>query len=76
MFKDPQKNLVIGITKARLADNIIPMEDILDVAMGQSGEESLNRSFKGYKCIRIEQDDVAMNQAMISEVFSKGCLKS
>ena len=76
MFKDPREHLVIGVTKARLADNIIPEEDILDVAQGNVGEESLHRSFKGYTCIRIEQDDVALNQGMITEVFKKGCVKN
>lgn len=36
MFKDPEKHLVIGITKARLTDNIIPEEEILDTAVGKS----------------------------------------
>lgn len=76
MFKDPHEHLVIGITKARLADNIIPEEEILDVASGSLGEESLHRSFKGYTCIRIEQDDIALNQAMIAEVFKKGSVKN
>ena len=40
------------------------------------GEESLHRSLKGYTGIRIEQDDIALNQAMIAEVFKKGCVKN
>lgn len=75
MFKDPEEHLVIGITKARLTDNIIPEEEVLDVAMGQVDGQELNRSFKGFKCVRIEQDDVSMLQAMIKEVFKKGCVK-
>jgi hypothetical protein len=54
MFKDPSQHLVIGITKARLTDNIIPEEEVLDFAMGTVEDQELNRSFKGYTCIRIE----------------------
>lgn len=76
MFKNPEDHLVIGVTKARLADSIIPQEEIIDVAMGQSGDEGSHRSFKNFTCIRIEQDDIGLNQQMIAEVFSKGCVKN
>ena len=75
MFKKPENHLVIGITKARLTDSIIPEEEVLDFAMGQVDDQELNRSFKGYTCIRVEQDDDNLIKEMISEVFKKGCVK-
>ena len=53
MFKDPEDHLVIGITKARLTDSIIPEDEVLDVAMGKVNDQEINRSFKGFNCIRI-----------------------
>ena len=75
MFKKPENHLVIGITKARLTDSIIPEDEVLDFAMGQVDDQELNRSFKGYTCIRVEQDDDNLIKEMISEVFKKGCVK-
>lgn len=65
MFAEPEKHLVIGITKARIASDIIDESEILDWATGRVGEESVHRSFKGYTCIQVEQDDTKMIQDMI-----------
>lgn len=70
MFNEPEKHLVIGITKARLTDSIIPEEEILDTAVGKSSDDQeINRSFAGYTCVRIEQDDHDTLTEMIEQVF-------
>lgn len=75
MFKNPEQHLVIGITKARLTDNIIDEDEVLAFAMGTVEDQEINRSFKGYKCVRVEQDDDQLIKEMIEEVFKKGCVK-
>ena len=37
MFKDPEEHLVVGITKAKMAEMSFAYEEILDVAKGQHG---------------------------------------
>lgn len=55
MFKEPWKHVIIGIVKTRVVENTIgDREDILAVAQGEDNEQI---SFKGYKCIFVEQDN-------------------
>ena len=42
MFKEPEKHVVIGITKTRLVANTLGEDEIVSVALGENGE---NRSF-------------------------------
>ena len=72
MFSKPKEQLVIGITKTRLVANVIDREDIVDVALGNGGE---NRSFKGYTLCIVEQDDRQSLGEMLNEVIQKGCIK-
>ena len=72
MFSKPKEHLVIGITKTRLVANVIDKEDIVDVALGEGGE---NRSFKGYRVCIVEQDDRQSLGEMLKQVIQKGCVK-
>ncbi len=54
MFRDPEKRLLIGITKNRMVSQQFDVDEILDVATGADGQ---NISFKGYEVIQVEQDD-------------------
>ena len=46
MFRDPQKHLVIGITKNRMVAQQFEYDEVLDVATGQNDEQI---SFKGFQ---------------------------
>lgn len=73
MFKEPEKHVVIGITKTRLVQNTIGEDEIVSVAQGENGE---NISFKGYDVLIVEQDDTATIQEMLQMVMQKGCIKN
>lgn len=45
MFLEPEKNLVIGITKGRMVEDTYDMDELVDVALGSEGQ---HESFKGY----------------------------
>jgi hypothetical protein len=73
MFDQPEKHVVIGITKTRMfPDSLGDAEDILSVAKGEN-EETL--SFKEYEVVVVEQDDVKSMQEMIEAVKERGCVK-
>ena len=73
MFKEPEKHVVVGITKTRtVADIIGDASDILSVAQGENDEII---SFKGYKLVVVEQDDVESLQGMILAVQEQGCAR-
>ena len=75
MIMDPIASwpVVPGITKTRMVSEIIGDEsDILSVANGEN-EEIV--SFKGYKSVIVEQDDVESLQGMILAVQALGCVK-
>lgn len=72
MFKEPEKNLVIGITKNRMVSTQFEYDEIVDVALGDNGEDI---SFKGYDVVQVEQDDIFTMQSMIAEVNKKGDCK-
>ena len=48
MFKDPEKHLLIALTKNRMVSLQFDYDEILDVAMGGNNE---NISFRGYDVI-------------------------
>jgi hypothetical protein len=54
MFIEPEKNVVIGITKCRMVEDIFDKDELVDVALGNDGQ---NISFKGYDVLLVEQDD-------------------
>ena len=73
MFEQPEKHIVIGITKTRLfPDSLGDAEDILSVAKGESGEQI---NFSEFTVVVVEQDDTDSMQEMISAVKEKGCAK-
>lgn len=73
MFKEPEKHLIIGIVKSRMVvDTLGDREDIMSVAMGQNNEAV---SFKGFKCIFTEQDQVSDLQEMVKLIQKQECLK-
>lgn len=51
MFQDPEKHITIAFTKARIVQDSIEDDEIIDVALGVNGEQ---RNFKGYKVMRVE----------------------
>ena len=63
MFNEPEKHLIIGITKTKTVEMTLgDAEDILAKAQGKDNEVV---SFKGYKCIIIEQDETETIQEMV-----------
>lgn len=73
MFDQPEKHVVIGITKTRLYEETLgDEEDILSIANGEN-DEQLN--FKEYDVIVVEQDNEKSIQEMIEAVKAKGCAK-
>ena len=50
MFKDPEKHISIGITKATIVQESMDYDEIVDVALGNNGEM---RNFKGYNEFRV-----------------------
>ena len=54
MFLEPEKNLVIGITKCRMVEDMFDKDELVDVALGKNGEMV---SFKDYDVLLVEQDD-------------------
>ena len=48
MFKDPEEHLVVGITKAKMAEMSFSYEEILPVARGEHGQDI---SFNGFNVI-------------------------
>lgn len=73
MFDQPEKHIVIGITKTKLfEDSLGDADDILSIAKGEDDE---TLSFKEYECVIVEQDDVSSMQDMIQAVKEKGCAK-
>ena len=74
MFKDPQHHLIIGIVKTRtVEDSLGDREDILSVALGENDETV---SFKGYKCIIVEQDNIEELQEMAKLIQESPCIKN
>ena len=72
MFIEPEKNVVIGITKCRMVEDVFDQDELIDVALGNNGE---NISFKGYTVLLVEQDDTKSIEEMLQKVSEKGCLK-
>ena len=72
MFLEPEKNLVIGITKCRMVEETFDKDELVDVALGANGE---NISFKGYEVLLVEQDDPHSIIEMLRKVTEKGCVK-
>lgn len=72
MFVEPEKNVVIGITKCRMVEEIFDMDELVDVALGNNGQ---NISFKDYTVLLVEQDDSQNIIEMLQKVTEKGCLK-
>lgn len=72
MFLEPEKNLVIGITKCRMVEETFDKDELVDVALGANGE---NISFKGYEVLLVEQDDPHSIIDMLKKVSEKGCIK-
>jgi len=54
MFRDPQKHMVIAITKNQMVSQQFDEDEIIDIATGEDGQ---NVSFKGYEVIQVEQDN-------------------
>ena len=55
MFDQPEKHVVIGITKTRMfPDSLGDADDILSIAKGEDDE---TLSFKEYEVLIVEQDD-------------------
>lgn len=50
----------------------IEEEEIEDVALGNNGEM---RNFKGYKVMRVEQDDPALLQNLVQDVIQRDDIK-
>ena len=73
MFKEPEKNIVIGITKSRMVETQNGDED--DIIKVARGEEGQTVSFKGYSCVVVEQDDDQSLKDMLAAVMEKGCIK-
>ena len=62
MFKEPWKHVVIGLVKSRMVETTLgDREDILSVALGENDETV---SFKGFRCIIVEQDNIEELQEM------------
>jgi len=55
MFTEPEKHLIIALTKTRLVANSFNEDELIDVATGENGE---HRSFRGYNVVICEQDNV------------------
>lgn len=73
MFGNPEKHVVIGITKTRaVIDSIGEPEDVLSMARGEGGELV---SLSGYTLAIVEQDDVALLQGMVATILAQGCAK-
>ena len=51
MFIEHEKNIVIGITKCRMVEDIFDKDELVDVALGNDGQ---NISFKGYDVLLVE----------------------
>jgi len=51
MFNKPHEHLIIAITKTRLVDNHFDLDELVDVAKGENGE---NISFEGYDVTLVE----------------------
>lgn len=51
MFKQPEKLIPIAFTKAAMVQSSMDEDEIVDVALGNNGE---NRNFHGYKVYRVE----------------------
>ena len=51
MFQEPHKHVIIAFTKARIAQNDMEEEEIVDIALGKNGEQ---RNFSQFKVIRVE----------------------
>ena len=63
MFKEPEKHLIIGITKTKMVEMTLgDEEEVLAKAQGE-GNETV--SFKGYKCIIVEQDETESLQEVV-----------
>lgn len=66
MFKEPHKHLIIGLVKSRVVENTLgDREEILSVANGEDNEQI---SFKGFRCIFVEQDSSDDLQEMVKIV--------
>ena len=66
MFKEPEKNIVIGITKSRMVETQLgDEEDVIKVANGEDGQTV---SFKGYTCVSVEQDNEASLKTMVTKI--------
>ena len=50
MFKEPEKHVVIAVTKEQMYDQQIDPDDILDISQGEDGQCV---SFKGYTVVRL-----------------------
>ena len=72
MFQDPEKHITIAFTKARIVQDSIDQDEILDVAQGNNGEM---RNFKGYKVMRVEQDDPILLQNIVQDVIERQDIK-
>lgn len=72
MFKDPEEHLVVGITKAKMAEMSFSYEEILPVARGEHGQDI---SFNGFNVIQVEQNDPETIKDMIEKVNQAGDIK-
>ena len=71
MFKEPEKHVVIAVTKAQMFSSQMDPEDIVDIAQGEDGQ---NVSFRGYTVVQVSQDNPDTIQEMLDEVRKKDCI--
>lgn len=72
MFHEPEKHLVVGITKAKMAEMSFQYDEILPVARGEHGQDI---SFQGFNVIQVEQNDPETIQDMIKQINETGDIK-
>jgi len=63
--------VVIAVTKAQMFSSQMDPEDIVEIALGEDGQ---NVSFKGYTVVRVSQDEPDSIQEMLDEIRKKDCI--